>query len=258
MPDTRRRAGRVAGSGATSEAISEAAAEAAPEAPAGGGEKVSGEAAYACEADACEALAAAAATGSIACSLRWRRSGGAGFLIASGPDPEDVEWAPLEDIPVDASAASSDKASSPSDPVKDDVSPLEAPSARLHRELYRRRHDAVAIIRSRPVFCTALACIDAVQREGIPAFHPDVALAVGGTIRCAASAPAGSKEAVDAVLTGLAGRWACLVAAGGLLAIGDGLQAAVGRAAEVEALAQIYCHVLQSTVSPAAALARPQ
>ena len=101
------------------------------------------------------------------------------------------------------------------------------------------------IIRSRPVFCTALACMRAIQRAGIPAFHPDVALAGGDSIRCARRRPPDRPAAVERCLAALRiDRPACSPA-GGLLVTAPTLQAAAALSAEIEALAQIYCQVLQ-------------
>lgn len=203
---------------------------------------------YASEDDAREAMLAAAgapgaAPGSVSLSLRWRRSGAAGFLLtarsalpfgkaqvtssASTARLEGIRWLTLADSPVDERRA---------DPSME---------WRLHRAVFRQRSDVFAIIRSRPVFSTALACDPSVQEAGIPAFHPDVLIAGGDSIRCAAHAPLGSPSLSGHVLAALQGRSACLLAARGLLAIGPSLQEAMDLSAEIEALAQIYCQVLQ-------------
>ena len=121
---------------------------------------------------------------------------------------------------------------------------------RLHRDLYRQRADVAAIIRSRPAFCTTLACIDRVQQEGIPAFHPDVVLAAGGAVRCAAAAPPDSSASFEHIAAALVDRAACLLAARGLLTTGATLQAAAQRAAELETLAQIYWQFLLASRAP--------
>lgn len=173
-------------------------------------------------------------TGAVTLSLRWRRSGAEGFLVTSGPqasaDPvlEHVAWTTL------------------AEPASDDEDAADQPAQwRLHRDVYRQRRDVVAIVRSRPAFSTALACMPAIRRSGIPFFHPDVSVAGGDSIRCAADAPPGSPAGSDQVLAALQDRTACLLAGRGLLVTGPTLSAAVGLTAEIEALAQIYCQILQ-------------
>ena len=76
------------------------------------------------------------------------------------------------------------------------------------------------------------------QREGFPAFHPDVALTAGGAIARCRLRLAGSGAAAGPVLTALRGHWACLLAGWGLLACGACCRRQP-RAAEVEALARL-------------------
>ena len=186
---------------------------------------------WACENDARQALvqvARAMPSGPADVSARWRRSGAEGFLIAAQaagrPTTADsVAWLPLQAGKLPAGEAGSD-GSSP------------APAQwRLHRDLYRQRPEVACIVRSRPPFSTTLACIARVQETGVPAFHPDLVLAAGGTLRCAAS--------FEDVAGALADRAACLIADRGLLSTGATLQAAAERAFEIEALAQVYWQV---------------
>jgi L-fuculose-phosphate aldolase len=200
-----------------------------------------------CEDDAREALLATARatpSGPASLSLRWRRSGADGFLIT--PDrqpgrlagPDDVSWmAVLSESPPEEGAASGRAWRPPA-------------QWRLHRDLYRRREGLGAVILSRPVYCTTLACNPRIQKEGIPAFHPDVAVAGGDSIACAASAPGDSPAALEHLAAALSGRSACLVASLGLLATGTNLQAAADLAAEIETLAQIYWQVLMTGKAP--------
>jgi hypothetical protein len=195
-------------------------------------------AAYACEDDARSALLAvraavagddAAASGAACLSMRWHRSGGPGLLVAAGAarvaGDDGVDWISLQDgLPGSAATAG---------------------EARLHRELYVRRTDVEAIVRCRPTFATALACSKTGSIEGIPAFHPDVALAAGGAVAAADCGLPGTALQPGPVLAALRGHWACLLAGWGLLACGASLPAAAARAAEVEALARLWWHVLQ-------------
>jgi L-fuculose-phosphate aldolase len=107
---------------------------------------------------------------------------------------------------------------------------------RFHRDIYRQRADARAIVHAHPVFCTTLAC----QGRPIPAFHYMVAVAGGRDIRCAAYATFGTQELSDHVLSALTDRKACLMANHGLLCLEHDLRRALALATEIEQLAQIY------------------
>ena len=114
----------------------------------------------------------------------------------------------------------------------------------LHGHLYRQRDDVAAVVICRPTVCTALACIARVQATGIPMFHPDLNQVAGGTLPCVALDPSESIEPLARLTDALADRSACLIADKGLLVIDANLQPALQRAAEIEALAQIYWRVL--------------
>jgi len=112
---------------------------------------------------------------------------------------------------------------------------------RFHRDLYRRRDDAGAVVHAHPAHATSLACLG----RSIPAFHYEVALAGGHDIRCARYATFGTQELSDHVLTALEGRRACLMANHGLVCLGPDLPAALALARRVEQLAQMYRQCLQ-------------
>jgi L-fuculose-phosphate aldolase len=201
--------------------------------------------AYACEDEAREALTAADesvnGTGGAGClSLRWRRSGGAGFLVTRRSPRASaaplIEWLPLQDRDAGSAAAALTE------------------EWRLHRDIYLRRGDLEAIIGSRPVFGTALACSARGRREGLPAFHPDVDLVAGGPVPCIvlAALAGASASAFDPqpVLAALEGRPACLLADRGLLVCAGSLPRATALSTEIEALARIYWHVLQLPPDP--------
>jgi L-fuculose-phosphate aldolase len=111
---------------------------------------------------------------------------------------------------------------------------------RFHRDIFKARSDAGAIVHTHSRYATALACTG----RGIPAFHYMVAVAGGNDVRCAAYHTFGSQELSDAAVAALDGRRACLLANHGLIAIGAGLPAALGMAAEIESLAAQYCAAL--------------
>jgi len=107
---------------------------------------------------------------------------------------------------------------------------------RIHRDVYRARPDAQAILHAHPVHSTALACL----RRPLPAFHYMVAIAGGRDIRCADYATFGSQALSDRVLEALDGRRACLMANHGILAMARNLAGALSLAQEVEQLARSY------------------
>ena len=111
---------------------------------------------------------------------------------------------------------------------------------RFHRDIYRQRADAQAILHAHPVFCATLACLV----RPIPAFHYVVAVAGGRDIRCAAYATFGTQELSDHVLTALTDRKACLMANHGLICLETDLSRALALAIEIEQLAQVYYQCL--------------
>lgn len=112
---------------------------------------------------------------------------------------------------------------------------------RFHRDIYRARRDAGAIVHTHAPFATSLACLG----RAIPAFHYMVAVAGGNDIRCAPYATFGTQSLSDHALAALEGRRACLLANHGMIAFGASLPAALALAVEVETLAEMYCRVLQ-------------
>ena len=112
---------------------------------------------------------------------------------------------------------------------------------RLHRDVYRGRQDARAIVHAHSMFSTTLACLG---RE-IPAFHYMVAVAGGSTIPCAPYATFGTQELSDCTVAALDGRRACLMANHGMIAFAHDLPATLALAVEVETLAAMFWRALQ-------------
>jgi L-fuculose-phosphate aldolase len=111
---------------------------------------------------------------------------------------------------------------------------------RIHRDVYRARPDAQAVLHAHPVYGTALACL----RRPLPAFHYMVAVAGGRDVRCAPYATFGSQELSDHVVQALDGRRACLMANHGLLCLAGNLARALALAQEIEQLARSYLQCL--------------
>jgi L-fuculose-phosphate aldolase len=172
-------------------------------------------------------------------SVRWHRGGCDGFLVTPSALPyertgiDDIVWMSLDPAVGDESMPGHDGIRRPSS------------EWRLHRDLHARRADVGAVVHTHASHCTTLACLPAVQRGGIPAFHYMVAVAGGHDIRCAPYATFGTQQLSDHALAALAGRSACLLANHGMVAVGATLEAALATAVEVEALARMYWQALQ-------------
>lgn len=107
---------------------------------------------------------------------------------------------------------------------------------RIHRDIYRARPEAGAVVHAHSPHAVSLACL----RRPIPPFHYMVAVAGGRDIPCADYATFGTEALSKAVLAALDGRRACLMANHGQIAVGADLEAALALAVEVEALAAQY------------------
>ncbi|MDX2024454.1 MAG: class II aldolase/adducin family protein [Deltaproteobacteria bacterium] len=123
----------------------------------------------------------------------------------------------------------------------EDTFPRPSSEWRFHRDIYRARPDAQAIVHAHPPFSTALACMN----QGIPAFHYMVAAAGGNDLRCATYATFGTQELSDSILVALQDRKACLIGNHGIVAMGSNLAAALALTVTVEDLAEQYVRVLQ-------------
>jgi L-fuculose-phosphate aldolase len=112
---------------------------------------------------------------------------------------------------------------------------------RFHRDILAARPEINAIVHTHANYATTLACLG----RSIPAFHYMVAKAGGSDIRLAPYAIFGSQELSDHAVAALEGRFACLLANHGMIAIGTSLAKALDIAIEVEALSRQYCQALQ-------------
>ena len=112
---------------------------------------------------------------------------------------------------------------------------------RMHRDIYRTRRNAGAVVHAHSTYCTVLSC----HRKNIPPFHYMIAVAGGSDIRCSDYALFGSQELSDSMLTALNDRRACLLGTHGMICFHDDLERALWLAVEVETLARQYWHALQ-------------
>lgn len=107
---------------------------------------------------------------------------------------------------------------------------------RIHRDIYRARPEARAVVHAHSPHAVSLSCL----RRDIPSFHYMVAAAGGKDIRCARYATFGTQALSDAVLSALQDRRACLMANHGQVAVGASLDGALSLALEVEELCAQY------------------
>jgi L-fuculose-phosphate aldolase len=112
---------------------------------------------------------------------------------------------------------------------------------RLHRDIYRQRPEAEAIVHMHSPAATTLACL----RRPIPSFHYEVAYGGGKDIRCADYATFGTQEISDRALEALRDRRACLLANHGAVVLARNVEDAVRLAERVEHLARLYWQALQ-------------
>ncbi len=151
-------------------------------------------------------------------SLRW----GAGFLVTPSGLPNDTLQAD-QMVYMDLEGGWQ--------------GPLKPSSEwRIHRDIYRARPEAGAVVHAHSPHAVSLACL----RRPIPPFHYMVAAAGGRDIPCADYATFGSEALSQNVLNALTGRRACLMANHGQVAIGASLEEALRLAEIVEELAAQY------------------
>jgi L-fuculose-phosphate aldolase len=182
-------------------------------------------------------------------SVRWHRGGADGLLVTPSAlpydrcTPDDVVWMPV----------------APGAEPRPDGRRRPSSEWRFHHDLYARRADVNAVVHAHAPHCTALACLPAVQRDGIPAFHYMVAAAGGADVRCAPYATFGTQALSDHAIAALDGRRACLLAHHGMIAVGATLDAALALAVELEWIARTYALALSlggPAVLPADEIAR--
>ncbi|MFA7665521.1 MAG: class II aldolase/adducin family protein [Burkholderiaceae bacterium] len=179
-------------------------------------------------------------------SLRWHRGGrqGDGMLISPAAlacdalTADDIVWLAL------AADEAADGKVTDDGAAADEAGRRPSSEWRMHRDLYRSRPDAGAVIHVHSPAATALACLPRVQRDGIPAFHYMVAVAGGADIRCAPYRTFGTPELSEVAAAALRDRRACLLANHGTLAFAATLAGALELSCELESLARMYAQIL--------------
>ena len=126
--------------------------------------------------------------------------------------------------------------------------PAQRPSSewRFHLDILRARPEVNAVVHAHPPYSTMLA----IMGLEIPPVHYMIACAGGDTIRCAPYATFGTQELSEHAVRALEGRFACLLAHHGMIAIGPSLAKALWLAVEVEALSRQYHGCLQIGTPP--------
>jgi L-fuculose-phosphate aldolase len=117
---------------------------------------------------------------------------------------------------------------------------------RFHRDIYQHHSEVNAIIHTHSMFATTVACL----HQDVPPFHYMVAMAGGGSIRCAPYALFGTQALSEAAISALKDRKACLLANHGMIAMGGSLDEALAVTVEVENLCEQYWRLLQITPTP--------
>ena len=112
---------------------------------------------------------------------------------------------------------------------------------RFHWYALKQRSDVTAVVHAHPPYCTALSIL----RKPIPACHYMVAAFGGMDVRVCGYHTFGSPELARFVMDALEDRSACLMANHGMVATGMGLEQAMWRAGELEAIARQYHLALQ-------------
>lgn len=111
---------------------------------------------------------------------------------------------------------------------------------RFHWRLMKNRTDATAVVHAHPPYCTTLAIL----RKPIPSCHYMIAAFGGSDVRCAGYASFGTPELADLAIDAIEGRTACLLANHGMVVVGAGIEQAMWRAVELEAIARQYYQAL--------------
>ncbi len=108
---------------------------------------------------------------------------------------------------------------------------------RMHTAIYNARNDINAIVHTHSPYATAFAAL----RRSIPAVLSETLMFLGDCIECSSFAPPGSHALGQNVSLCLpAGKYACLMANHGAVALGHDLSDAYTRAEYLESNASIY------------------
>ena len=107
---------------------------------------------------------------------------------------------------------------------------------RMHTGILKRRADMNAVVHCHSRFATTLAC----ARKPIPFLHYMTAVSGGAEIPVAPYATFGTQELADSIVDTLDGRYGCLMANHGQIAVSTSLSRALAVAEEIETQAGYY------------------
>ncbi|HYF75887.1 MAG TPA: class II aldolase/adducin family protein [Symbiobacteriaceae bacterium] len=107
----------------------------------------------------------------------------------------------------------------------------------MHRLTYARRPDVGAVVHTHSIYASAFACLGV----EMPVISTELAMVVGGTIRCAPYAKSGTEETAEAAVSALGAEdLAVFLQNHGVLAVGRNLREAYNTAVALEEAAMIY------------------
>ncbi len=112
----------------------------------------------------------------------------------------------------------------------------------LHLEIYRARDDVRAVVHTHSTYATALA----VAGVKLPVILEELAQVIGGTVRVASYAMAGTRELAFSAVRALGKVNAVLLANHGVVGVGRSLEEALQACLTVEKGAQIYLLACQA------------
>ena len=162
-------------------------------------------------------------------SLRGKEGDKEGYLITpSGKKyetlkPEDIVFMGLNEV------------------EKNDTTNEPSSEWRFHRDIYKNKKEAHAIVHAHSLHATAVSS----HGKPIPPFHYMIALAGGDDIKCAKYATFGTEELSKNVIKALENRSACLMSNHGQVAFGKNLDQAFELAQEIENICHQYTIALK-------------
>ena len=112
---------------------------------------------------------------------------------------------------------------------------------RFHRDIYKNKKEAHAIVHAHSLHATAVSS----HGKSIPPFHYMIALAGGDDIKCAKYGTFGTEELSKNVIKALENRSACLMSNHGQVAFGKNLEDAFELAQEIENICHQYTIALK-------------
>ena len=112
---------------------------------------------------------------------------------------------------------------------------------RFHRDIYRNKIEANAIVHAHSPHATAVTS----HGKPIPPFHYMIALAGGDDIKCAEYATFGTEQLSKNIIRALENRSACLMSNHGQVAFGKNLEDAFELAQEIENICHQYTIALK-------------